>query len=166
MVRQLRSTEDKKHGLILANGGVLTCQHVICLSSQPRNDRSPYPKSTPLPEVLKDVPAPAVDEMAEGEAVVEVCCFSEHLSRTPVLINIVKTYTVEFNRNGTPLRGYIVGKLKSNGHRFLANHGDDSTLRRLSSGAEEPISLPGLVRHDGNEGRNLFTFVKGGSSML
>lgn len=73
MVRQLRSPGNKKHGLILANGGVLTYQYVICLSSRPRDDPLPYPKSNPLPEVLKDVPAPVVDETADGEAVIEVC---------------------------------------------------------------------------------------------
>ena len=166
MVRRLRSNGDKKHGLVLANGGVLTYQHVICLSSQPRDDDLPYPKSNPLPEVLKDVPTPVVDESAEGEAAVEVCYSSERSPEAQLLTKIVKTYTVEFNRDGTPLRGYIVGRLKSNGHRFLANHGDNSTLRRLSSGVEEPIGMLGVVRHDGNDGRNLFTLTKGGSSML
>jgi len=71
MVRQLRSGKGK-HGLVLANGGVMTCQHVICLSSSPRRDGSPYPEKPPLPDVITDVPVPTVDAGAEGKAVIEV----------------------------------------------------------------------------------------------
>lgn len=71
MVRQLRKGQ-KIHGLVLANGGVATYQHVVCLSSQPRKDGSPYPDKNPLPEVVTDVPAPPVDAQAEGQAVIEV----------------------------------------------------------------------------------------------
>jgi len=73
-----------------------------------------------------------------------------------------QTYTVEFNRDGTPLRGHIVGRLRANGHRFLANHGDEVTLRRLSSGVREQIGRSGWVRKDGEkDGRNLFSFEAG-----
>ncbi|EKD17437.1 acetyl-CoA acetyltransferase [Drepanopeziza brunnea f. sp. 'multigermtubi' MB_m1] len=135
MVRVLREGESKR-GLVLANGGLVTYQYVVCLSSQPRT--SPYPNRNPLPEVLEHGYVPALDDRAEGEAVIE-------------------TYTVEFERDGSPLRGHAVGRLKSNGHRFLANHGDDSTLQQLSSGSTEPIGRCGWV-HVGEEGRNLFTF--------
>lgn len=69
MVRQLRNT-DKKTGLILANGGWLTYQHVVCLSSEPRS--SPYPQSSELPEVITDIPVPEMEISPDGEAVVEV----------------------------------------------------------------------------------------------
>jgi len=73
-----------------------------------------------------------------------------------------KTYTVEFHRDGSPLRGYIVGRLKENGHRFLANHADQNTLLQLSSGVKEQIGRAGWVR-TAEDGRNLFTFDdKGG----
>lgn len=78
-----------------------------------------------------------------------------------IIILIQKTYTVEFERDGTPLRGHIVGRLKSNGHRFLANHGEASTLQQLSSSSKEPIGRVGHVSL-GNAGRNLFTFTRGG----
>jgi hypothetical protein len=71
MARHLRNGSGR-HGLILANGGVASYQHVICLSSQPRRDGSPYPVENPLPDLITDVPVPPVDEEAEGEAVVEV----------------------------------------------------------------------------------------------
>ncbi|KAG4433732.1 hypothetical protein IFR05_010784 [Cadophora sp. M221] len=139
MVRKIRKGEARK-GLVLANGGMVTYQYVVCLSSQPRT--SPYPDRNPLPELLEDGHVPEVDENAEGEAVIE-------------------TYTVEFERDGTPLRGHIVGRLKSNGHRFLANHGDDITLQQLSSTSREPVGRSGWVAV-GEDERNLFTFARGG----
>lgn len=72
MVRQLRQGPGK-YGLVLANGGLLTYQHAVCLSSHPRSGDSPYPVENPLPALITDVPVPAVDVRAEeGEAVVEV----------------------------------------------------------------------------------------------
>lgn len=69
MVRELRSGKGRT-GLILANGGVATYQHVVCLSTQPRT--APYPKENPLPPILNDEPVPTIDEKAEGEATIEV----------------------------------------------------------------------------------------------
>lgn len=69
MVRQLRKGSGQ-NGLVLANGGVVTYQHVVCLSSRPRI--SPYPESNPLPAIVTDVPVPTVDLQADGEAVIEV----------------------------------------------------------------------------------------------
>ncbi|KAG4415106.1 hypothetical protein IFR04_011743 [Cadophora malorum] len=138
MVRKLRKREAKK-GLVLANGGMVTYQYVVCLSSQPRN--SPYPDRNPLPDLLKDDPVPPVDDKAEGEAVIE-------------------TYTVQFERDGTPNLAYVVGRLKSNGHRLLANHADDSTLQQLSSCSKEPIGRSGWVR-TAEDGRNLFSLFQG-----
>jgi len=71
MARKLRAGSGT-HGLILANGGVLTYQHVICLSSKPRADNLPYPAHNPLPSILEHNSTPAVDETAEGEAIIEV----------------------------------------------------------------------------------------------
>ena len=67
---------------------------------------------------------------------------------------------MEFNRDGSPKKAYVVGRLIENNHRFLANHGDESTLHRLSSMHEEPIGKIGIVMPDetGPKGqrRNLF----------
>ena len=71
MVRKLR-TGHGQDGLILANGGVLTYQHALCLSTRPRRDGSAYPNQNPLPSHLTDIPVPAVTARAEGEAVIEV----------------------------------------------------------------------------------------------
>ena len=71
MVRELRKG-DSTTGLILANGGVLTYQHVLCLSKQPRRDGSKYPLSNPLPRYITDLPNPIITAHAEGEAIIEV----------------------------------------------------------------------------------------------
>ena len=71
MTRQLRAGKGKA-GLVLANGGVVSYQNAVCLSSRPRSDGSSYPEKAPLPEVVTDVPVPTISEEADGEAVVEV----------------------------------------------------------------------------------------------
>lgn len=77
MVRQLRKGNGQ-HGLVLANGGVLTYQHAVCLSCRPR--RSAYPDFNPFPVLTTDVSVPIVgphveaqvETQVEGAAVVEV----------------------------------------------------------------------------------------------
>ncbi|KAF2096988.1 acetyl-CoA acetyltransferase [Rhizodiscina lignyota] len=137
MVRQLRKGAGR-NGLVLANGGVITYQHIICLSSSPRRN-GPYPDKNPLPAHVEDVTAPEIELSPDGEATIE-------------------TYTVEFDRDGAPLRGYIIGRLTKSGHRFLANHGDARTLTELTSRTKEPIGRKGWVKGDPEKkGRNLFT---------
>jgi hypothetical protein len=75
MVRELRKG-PALHGLILANGGVVTHQHVICLSSKPRNHHSPYPAKNPLPALTTDWQVPPIEAQAHGEAIIEVRTFS------------------------------------------------------------------------------------------
>ncbi|KAF2831535.1 hypothetical protein CC86DRAFT_402056 [Ophiobolus disseminans] len=140
MTRQLRAGRGKK-GLVLCNGGVLSYQYVVVLSKEPR-DNGAYPLANPLPEVLHDMEVPELAVDAEGEAVVE-------------------TYTVEFARDGCPLRGHIVGRLKSNGKRFLANHGDEQTLRQMGGGKSEVVGRSGWAWQDEKrKGRGLFVFDK------
>lgn len=70
MTRQLRAGKGKK-GLVLCNGGVLSYQYVIVLSTQERRTGT-YPLHNPLPEVITDVEAPETEDEANGEAIVEV----------------------------------------------------------------------------------------------
>ncbi|OAF98899.1 acetyl-CoA acetyltransferase-like protein [Paraphaeosphaeria sporulosa] len=136
MTRAIRQGKGMT-GLVLCNGGVMSYQHVVVLSKAPRT-RGAYPQETSLPQ--RENAVPDIEERPEGEAEVE-------------------TYTVEFNRDGTPLRGYIVGRLKSNSKRFLANHGDEMTLRQMAEGAGEVVGRAGWVVQDGEkEGRSLFSF--------
>jgi len=73
MVRQLRIGKGR-YGLILANGGVLSYQHVLILSSQPPRNRA-YPERNPLPECITDIPTPPIEDKPEGAAVIEVSLF-------------------------------------------------------------------------------------------
>jgi hypothetical protein len=140
MVRHLRSGSGKT-GLVLANGGSVTYQHVVCLSNSPRSDGSAYPSKNPLPENLESEPHPVTDVGAEGEVEIE-------------------TYTVEFERDGSPSAAYVVGRLVSNGHRVLANEADEATLNELAAKSEQ-IGKRGWLRRDPDtEGRGLFTFKK------
>lgn len=50
---------------------------------------------------------------------------------------------------------HIVGRLDKNGHRFVANHGDEATLKTLVDLGLEPIRLRRVVRK-GKDRRNLF----------
>jgi hypothetical protein len=68
---------------------------------------------------------------------------------------------VEFNRDGSPLRGHVVGRLKSGNKRFLANHGDEGTLRQMAEGVTEIVGKSGWVWQDKKtKGRGLFAFEK------
>ncbi|OQU96341.1 hypothetical protein CLAIMM_02438 isoform 2 [Cladophialophora immunda] len=141
MVRQLRHLHGpSRKGLILANGGFMTYQYALCLSNEPGSRQ--YPKQNPLPEVWPEGTAVPLDPEPQGEATIE-------------------TYTVEFGRDGAPVVGHIVGRTKSGGRRFLANHADVATLQQLASASEEQIGKSGTVRqHPGVRGKNLFSFTK------
>ncbi|SMY28528.1 unnamed protein product [Zymoseptoria tritici ST99CH_1A5] len=139
MTRRLRSPDDSKTGLVLANGGWVTYQHVLILSRSPRSDGLPYPDANPLPKFVTDVHVPAIIEQAEGECSIE-------------------TYTVEYSRDNKSTKGFVIGRMGSDGRRFVANSGDAETLERLASWEVEPIGKRGWVRCDGK--RNLFTFGK------
>lgn len=70
MVRQLR-TGSTQNGLILANGGWISYEHAICISKQPRQDKTTYPDSSQSPVLVSD-PIPPIDLEAEGKAQIEV----------------------------------------------------------------------------------------------
>lgn len=70
MTRVIR-TRQHQNGLVLANGGILSWQHALCLSSQPRRNTSTYVRSKVLDN--GDVSqGPVFTPTAQGEAVIEV----------------------------------------------------------------------------------------------
>lgn len=155
MTRQLRAGKGKK-GLILCNGGVLSYQYVVVLGREPRGEK--YPVEDALPELVSDVEVPELAKKAEGECVIEVCNASLRLAMKS-FAKVLQTYTVEFNRDGSPLRGHVVGRLKSNNQRFLANDADESTLRQMVEGTAEIVGKSGYVWQDKHiKGRGLFAF--------
>lgn len=71
MARAIRHGKYQ-NGLVLANGGVLSWQHAICLSAQPKRDGSPYKSATFL-DNGQESQGPEFTARAEGEAIIEVC---------------------------------------------------------------------------------------------
>ncbi|KAJ5515023.1 hypothetical protein N7463_004575 [Penicillium fimorum] len=146
MVRRLRKLGGlprPSNGLVLANGGVLTTENAICLSTHARKDNNRYPTRDNNQLLPAGQLPPPVSMHQEGEALIE-------------------TYTVEYNRENQPKLGHIVCRLKRNGHRIIANHGDLTTLEQLSSWTEEPIGRTGFVtRSSPMTDQNLFVFRKG-----
>lgn len=59
----------------------------------------------------------------------------------------------------------MVGRLVSNGDRFLANHADERTLVALSSMVEEMVGRRGRVWCE-KGGRNVFRMVGGEGGRL
>ncbi|KAL4768971.1 hypothetical protein BDW60DRAFT_225409 [Aspergillus nidulans var. acristatus] len=143
MARQLRThkqaSSKRQNGLVLANGGVLSYHHTVILSTQPRQDAD-YPMWNPLPSNV-DEEHPPIKERAEG-------------------VGIIETYTVQFGRDGSPVMGFVVGRLldrfgNGNGDRFIANVDDANTLQQLCSGTEQ-VGKQGWVST--KDGRNLFIY--------
>jgi acetyl-CoA C-acetyltransferase len=100
-------------GFVGANGGVLSKYSAALYSTTPASWTT-WDDAEAQAE-LDSVPSPEVAECAEGPGTIE-------------------TYTVKFDRSGTPL-GVIIGRLAS-GQRFLGTvpEGDSATLRLLAEG--------------------------------
>lgn len=116
---------------------MLTKHHVVILGTQSRAEGS-YPASNPLPDnVPPEFPPPPL---------------AEFLSSTPQP-GTIETYTVEYDRAGGPLTGWVIGRLES-GERFLANVDVDKekgTVGTLVDGNVEPIGMRGWVWGDGKK---------------
>lgn len=155
MVRELRKGKAA-NGLVLANGGIATYQHVVCLSKNPR--KTPYPERNPLHNVDPDE-GPRIEERPEGEAIVEVDKPKRREEEAQRRLIYFQTYTVEFGRTGKAKQGFVIGRLSKNGHRFLANEEDEATLLQLISDEREPIGRKGWVKNvDGKGKKNVFRF--------
>ncbi|OTA30630.1 hypothetical protein BTJ68_09101 [Hortaea werneckii EXF-2000] len=135
MTRQLRSESNPVQQKGKGKGKRKTG---LVLANGGRRRRGSISPEAPLPAVVDDVQVPRVEEEVEGEATVE-------------------TYTLEYTRANQPHRGHIVGRLKANGARFIANHADARTLAELGSWEREPIGRSGYVRRS-DDGRNVFSF--------
>lgn len=133
MTEHLRAHRGKR-GLVTANGWYVTKHSIGIYSTDPptREWRRTNPSADQA--VVDAEPHPAVIESAEGEATVE-------------------TYTVLFDREGTPERGIVVGR-QADGSRFLANTPADRRLLE-SMTKREMVGTKGLVTSA--EGLNVFT---------
>jgi acetyl-CoA C-acetyltransferase len=125
MVEALR--HGGRHGLLFANGGLATNNHSIVLSRAP-TESTAFPQDFDFQaeaDALRG-PVPPLQEEYVGPAVIE-------------------TYTVLYNRDGTPGPGAIVGR-SSAGARFLAKvPADSAAIRWLTSGDQEPVGAAGTA---------------------
>lgn len=133
MVEKLRVSG--KYGLLFANGGFATNNHTIVIGRDPEIARH-FPQDFDF-QAEADAergPVPELDEAYQGPGRVE-------------------TYTVHYDRDGSPRFGVIVGRTEDGGTRFLAKipAGDTDGIDWLTSGKTDPIGTPGTAQ-PGDEG--------------
>ncbi len=132
MVDKLREVGGT--GLLFANGGFATHNHSIVLSSAPiAAAHIPRGFDFQAEADARRDPVPPLDEDYQGPGAVE-------------------TYTVFYNRDGSPRDGVIVARSPA-GARFLAQvAGDDTrTIAFLTDGRAEPVGSAGEGRR-GDDG--------------
>ena len=127
--------EAGSYGLVGANGGVLSKYSVGIYSTHP-TDWNPGETSTQQAQI-DSLPSPPTALQAEGAAEVE-------------------TYTLEYDRNGTPSKGIVIGRLSQGGERFVAatEEGNLSTLRAMHD--TDPLGRSIRVRAAGVGNRFAF----------
>ncbi len=117
-------------GLVTANGGFLSKHATGIYSTAPFAGPWRRPDSSAMQAQIDAMASPEFTEQPRGPAMVE-------------------TWTVCF-QHGAPRRGIVIGRLRDNGKRFIANTpADEATLRRLSS--EEQIGRGGRVNASGED---------------
>jgi acetyl-CoA C-acetyltransferase len=126
MVQVLR--ERGRYGLLFANGGLATHSHSMVLSRTPPGSNS-FPQNFDYQaeaDALRG-PVPPIEEDYLGPASVE-------------------TYTVFYDREGSPRQGVIVAR-STHGSRFIAKvpEGDHAAIEWLTSGDNEPVGAAGTA---------------------
>jgi acetyl-CoA C-acetyltransferase len=126
MVNRLRA--DARTGLLFANGGYATENHSIVLT------RTPVPAGT-FPQ---DYDYQTEADAARGPA--------PRLAEDYAGPGTIETYTVLYNRDGSPKHGVIVARNPA-GERFLAKvpAEDAAGIAFLSDGGVEPIGTAGTA---------------------
>lgn len=129
MMHKLRARPGST-GLVTALGWYLTKHSIGVYGTEPR----PWRRSDPA------VDQAGVDRMP-----------APPLARAPQGRGVIETYTVVHDRDGDPVRGFVIGRLED-GQRFLAHAPQDRAV--LESMMErEAIGLPGTVSSSGGENR-------------
>ncbi|HWZ44490.1 MAG TPA: acetyl-CoA acetyltransferase [Candidatus Saccharimonadales bacterium] len=132
MMRRLRQSPGS-FGLVTANGNYITKHSFGVYSTVPFDGPWRRESQGVLQAELNALPKAPFVEDASGAAVIE-------------------TYTVMHGKTG-PEFAVVMGRLKDNGHRFLANTPTEPALL-LDLQERESLGRPGMVRHHG--GRNVF----------
>lgn len=125
MVEKLRGTADK--GLLFANGGYATHNHTILLAGTPLATVFPQDFDYQAEADERRGPIPHLDEGYRGPATIE-------------------TYTVFYDREGSPTRGVIVARTPE-GDRTLAcvPTEDAEAIGFLTDGKCEPVGTSGSI---------------------
>ncbi len=125
MVERLRGTGGK--GLLFANGGYATHNHAILLSGGPTEAKFPHDFDFQRESDTRRGPIPPLDEGYLGPAIIE-------------------TYTVHYDRAGSPRLGTVVARTPA-GARTLAAvlAADESTIAFLTNGLVEPVGTAGVI---------------------
>ncbi len=132
MMRQLRC-HPGSFGMITANGNYITKHSFGVYSTAPVQGRWQRESPSVLQSELDALPKAPLVENASGPATIE-------------------TYTVMHNKQG-PEFGVVIGRLKENGNRFIANTpSDPGALHDLQE--RESLGRSGIVRQQ--DGRNVF----------
>jgi len=117
-----------RHGLLFANGGLATHSHSMVLSREPLGPNR-FPQNFDYQSEADAIrgPVPPIEESYLGPATVE-------------------TYTVFYDRDGTPRQGVIVAR-STQGSRFLAKvpETDRAAIHWLTDGAREPVGAAGTA---------------------
>ena len=128
MVLKLRADRGKL-GLVTANGWYVTKHAAGVYSTDP--PKKPWERANPkVPQAVVDArPKVVVADEPDGAATVE-------------------TYTVIFDRDGSPERGIVLGRL-ADGRRFIANTPAERRLLEDMT-KRDVIGEKGSVRRDGD----------------
>ncbi|MEU7811344.1 acetyl-CoA acetyltransferase [Pseudonocardia sp. NPDC049154] len=131
VVRRLR--EGGGSGLVYANGEYLTKHAAVVL------DREPVPEFRWSTATTDEHGPVAVDDTLTGPLEIE-------------------TFTVEFDREGNPARGYVIGRSPAGTRTGVrVSKSDQATLNALVDPESDPIGRTGRVVAEGE--RRLFTLA-------
>ena len=125
MVEKLRGTRDK--GLLFANGGYATHNHTILVSGAPTQAAFPQDFDYQAEADARRGDVPPLDKTYTGPATIE-------------------SYTVHYDRTGTPSSGVIVARTPT-GSRTLASvpAEDSDMIAFLTEGRGEPVGSGGMI---------------------
>lgn len=133
MAEKLRNNPGKK-GLVTANGWYITKHAIGIYSTEP--NKTPWQREDPV-SYQKNI-----DSQPHPESV-----------QNPSGQGTIETYTVIYGREGEPVQGIIIGRIKD-GKRFIANTPEDRTLiENLTS--SDALGIGGSVRQE--KGLNIFS---------
>lgn len=126
MVDRLRG-DPGSWGLVGANGGFLSKYSAGVYSTRPADFTSPT--DAPLQARVDALPAPRVEERPAGPATIE-------------------TYTIVYGRDRRPAVAVVLGRLASDGARFVASAPTDDPETLEGMIAEDPLGRSIVVRSD------------------